>query len=535
MTFFDAGLILASTICVVGIVRRVAKWCVLSAEISAPTGFHPIRRVGLTLKAVIADILLLFRTLRTGPMRWLAHCLVLVGFMGLLLFHAMDGMVTSVLFPEYESTLDPWQFLRNLFGAITLIGLALMIFRRALNGRLRALTRFQDWAAILMVGSIVLSGFFLEASKIMSPAVFDDMVYDYYSGDDSELIALQAVWADKYGVVFPREIATTPELLETGMGLDEDSCTDCHSDTSSAFISRPLVSILHPIAPSMNRSRADVVFWYVHILFCLAALAMLPYGKFFHPISTPANMLARFGRRDDAQEKRPSPGLRSLGMDACNRCGECSLHCSVAPSFSVLGNDNILPSEKLVSLRRFAAGKLSGDALKAFAKGNRICTECLRCTDICSAGINLQDLWMNAKKSAGEAAPDSNTSVRAMSVRERGKIGGDALPPVSGLADNFESFHGCVQCTTCTSVCPVVAVSDDPSRDLDLLPQQIMNLLRMGLKNETLGARMVWSCTTCYKCQEHCPQNIRVADVLYELRNTVATRLRETDDNGGEG
>ena len=72
----------------------------------------------------------------------------------------------------------------------------------------------------------------------------------------------------------------------------------------------------------------------------------------------------------------------------------------------------------------------------------------------------------------------------------------------------------------------MVAVSDDPARDLDLLPQQIMNLLRMGLKAQTLGARMVWSCTTCYKCQEHCPQNVPVADVLYELRNLGAEVLR---------
>jgi heterodisulfide reductase subunit C len=99
-----------------------------------------------------------------------------------------------------------------------------------------------------------------------------------------------------------------------------------------------------------------------------------------------------------------------------------------------------------------------------------------------------------------------------------------------GLADNRESFWACVQCTTCTSVCPVVAVSEDPSRDLDLLPQQVMNLLRMGLKDETLGARMIWSCTTCYKCQEHCPQDIRVADVLYELRNTAAARLRQVEE-----
>jgi heterodisulfide reductase subunit C len=75
----------------------------------------------------------------------------------------------------------------------------------------------------------------------------------------------------------------------------------------------------------------------------------------------------------------------------------------------------------------------------------------------------------------------------------------------------------------------VVAVSEDPSRDLDLAPQQIMNLLRMGLKAQTLGARMVWSCTTCYKCQENCPQGVPVADILYELRQMGADILRKKE------
>lgn len=527
MTFLDVGLILASVVCVGGLFYRISRWngCPVGEDDAAAPGF--VRRSLFSLRALFVDVILLFRSLRTGPVRWGAHCLVLFGFMGLLLFHALDDTITARFFPAYEATLDPWFFLRNLFGFLVLIGLALMVFRRVRDGRLRLLTRFQDWAALFVVGGIILSGFVLESSKIVSPAVFDRMTDEFFYGEAIELTALKAFWAKEYGVVFPEGTRDTSDLVEQGAALNEDSCSGCHSDTASAFVSRPLATLLHPIVPAMNRSRADVVFWYLHILFCLVGLAALPFGKFLHPLATPANMLIRRGRRDGNPE--PSMVKRGLGMDACNRCGECSLHCSVAPSFSVLGNPNILPSEKLLSLRRFETGRLSGDALKAFAKGNRICTECLRCTDICSAGINLQDLWIDAKRSAGTAAPDSNTTVRTMSVAERGRIGGDSLPPVYGLADNAESFHGCVQCTTCTSVCPVVAVSDDPSRDLDLLPQQIMNLLRMGLKNETLGARMVWSCTTCYKCQEHCPQNIRVADVLYELRNTVATRLRETD------
>jgi len=529
MEFYDIGLTLAFIVFGAGVIRRASHWFCLRSSGSFSFTFAGAAR------ALIADVLLLFRTLRTSPLRWAAHCLVFFGFMGLLLFHAMDDTVTAAFFPNYEPTLDPWQFLRNLFGAITLVGLVLMVLRRVMQEKLRTLTRFQDWAALLVVGCIILSGFLLEASKIISPVVFDDMVYEYFVAEEGrDLTALKAYWTKEYGAVFPETLPMDADTLEHGRELDEESCADCHSNTASAFVSRPLSMLLTPIAPALDVSRAHEVFWSFHVLFCFIALAALPFGKFFHPISTPLNLLVRQGRRDGA----PMSGrARKVALDACTRCGECSLHCSVAPVFSVLGNENILPSEKLLSLRKHAAGEpLSDEVLKAFAEGSRICTECMRCTDICPSGINLQDLWLSSKAELAEAAPEPDRAVRGMSpdkwtsclVEAEGVK--DILPPVSGLADNAESFWACVQCTTCTSVCPVVAVSEDSTRDLDLAPQQIMNLLRMGLKDQAIGARMVWSCTTCYKCQEHCPQNIRVADVLYELRNTAAARLRAADN-----
>jgi heterodisulfide reductase subunit C/nitrate reductase gamma subunit len=530
MAFFDFGLILAFAICAAGLVRRVTRW-----RPSRPGGVATGIGAGVdpgsglfiaALKALVIDVLLLGRTVRTSPLRWLAHCLVFFGFIGLLLFHALDDTVAAYFFPAMEPTLDPWQFLRNLFGVMTLVGLALMVWRRLAVRGLRPVTRTQDWAALLVVGGIILSGFFLEASKMLSPAVFGRMTDDYFvMVEGRDMTALQAYWAEKNGVVFSMALPSDAATLDKGASLNADSCADCHADTRSAFISRPLATALGPLAQAMNTSRADRVFWYCHILFCLVGLAALPWGKLLHPLSTPANLLVRRGRRDGGVV-----GLRArfLGMDACTRCGECSLRCSVAPSFRVLGNPDILPSEKLASLKSFWSDvPPTGRALADFAQGSRICTLCLRCTDICPAGINLQELWLRSRPQAAQASPEPNAAVRNMGPARRVTAFErcELVPPVSGLADNAESFWACVQCTTCTSVCPVVAVSKDPAADLDLTPQQIMNLLRMGLKDQALGVRMVWSCVTCYKCQEHCPQNIRVADVLYELRNTAAVRM----------
>lgn len=533
MNFFDIGLIVALSICAVGIVCRISQWgrgrC--DKKTSIPVSVLPLFvRLSHGFKALVLDVLFLKRTGRTSALRWVAHSLVFFGFMGLLLFHALDDTITARFFPAYESTLDPWQFLRNLFGVMVLTGLCVMVYRRTRACKLKAVSRFQDWAALLLVGSIILSGFCLEASKIISPAVFDRMATEYFIPEDGrDVTALKTFWGHEYGVVFFERLPVNEDVLENGAMLNEDSCADCHSDTSSAFASRSLATFLSPLSPAMNRSGADRVFWYLHLVFCFIGLAALPFGKFLHPLTTPANLVVRRGRRDG--DTVPSPVLRGLGLDACTRCGECSLHCSVAPSHAVLGTMDILPSEKIVSLKRFwSEGSLTGAQLDDFAEGSRICTECLRCTDICPSGINLQDLWLSSKPQVAEKSPDPNHAIRLLEPAERAETyGGEFIPPISGLADNAESYWACVQCTTCTSVCPVVAVSEDPSRDLDLTPQQIMNLLRMGLKDQALGARMVWSCTTCYKCQEHCPQNLRVADVLYELRNTVAARKRKND------
>jgi succinate dehydrogenase/fumarate reductase-like Fe-S protein len=470
-------------------------------------------------------------------MRWAMHMLIFYGFMGLLLFHALDDQITLILFNDYQPTLNPWQWLRNLFGLMVLTGVLLGIWRRMHDTALRSQSRVQDWALLALVGTICLSGFFLETSKIISPAVFERMVEEYAGLDDKDHLALTTLWVREFGLVVPEQIGSDPAILEAGREIHEDSCAFCHSPMGSAFVSYPLARAMAPAAGFLNNARADRIFWYVHVLLCLAGLALLPFGKFFHILATPTNLVIREGRRESVNRVDTSGWQKiatGLGLDACTRCGECSLHCSVKPAFAMLGNTDILPAEKLLSLRKVTKGKsLDHHTMEALVEGSRICTRCMRCTNICPAGIDLQRLWIESTEGlqrAGRGGPNSDirkfppaTWAKAFSSQEAEITN---TPGGEGLADKRASFWACIQCTTCTSVCPVVAVSENPTRDLDLTPQQIMNLLRMGLKEETLAARMVWSCTTCYKCQEHCPQNIPVADILYELRNIASARLR---------
>lgn len=88
------------------------------------------------------------------------------------------------------------------------------------------------------------------------------------------------------------------------------------------------------------------------------------------------------------------------------------------------------------------------------------------------------------------------------------------------------TYSYCFACENCSTVCPVVGNYENPQQSLDLLPHQIMRSMGFGLKDLAMGSRMLWDCLTCYQCQEHCPQGVKVTDVLYELKNLAVKEAR---------
>ena len=528
MTFLETGLILSLAVCLAGLAWRVRGWFRSWPDRTAPgrSQASPTSATG-ALKALLLDVVLLGRTARQSPYRWVAHGLILLGFTYLLLFHALAGIVSENLFHNYLPTLDPWRSLRNLAGLMVLAGLLMAFLRRLSKPRLRRLSHLGDWALLLLLGAIILSGFFLEAGKIISPAVFERMVQEYWGSDDpAEIAALQVHWAREQGTVFGHNLADDAATLSLGAELSADNCLDCHGDLKTAFVSLRLARFMARAAPLLERLGAQKFLYYFHLSLCFLGLAALPWSKLVHPLTTPLNLMIRGGRQDSrAGRSVAGPVRRGLGSDACTHCGQCGLRCSVAPAHTVLGNPDILPSERLVTLKRFRNGKLSRPELERLNQGLRTCTECLRCTRICPSGIDLQEMWAAARPSQDQLSQEIRQKPALAWASEFKTVPGDGTAFTQGLVDRAEVYQACIQCTTCTSVCPVVALSRNPARELDLTPQQIVNLLRMGLKELALGTGMVWSCTTCYQCQEHCPRSIPVGDALGELRHTAQARL----------
>jgi heterodisulfide reductase subunit C len=548
MNFYTTAFYISLSVCTFGILCRISTWFFRHVRTEGRVSFltrmmesfggiisaFAIPDIFRIILKLLTDVLLQLHIFREDRLRWFMHMSICYGFLYLLLFHALDEQISLRFFTGYEPTLNPFMFLRNLAGFLVLMGIGIAVYRREKIHTLKKTNRKGDWAALLLLFLIMFSGFLLESFQILSPAIFDEMVEEYMRTEDPEEIsALRTYWARDFGVAFPEKPDTdNAELLEEGKGYHEESCSFCHVKPDAAFVSYPLSKIFRPIGHMPDTFRADRILWYIHILICFAGLAWLPFSKFFHIVSTPLSLLKE---RTEISGEIPleSETVRSLGMDACTHCGICSQYCSVAPAWQVLGNADILPSEKLASLKKLTSLLPFGKEKKisGFAEGSYICTECGRCTELCPSGINLQDLWQASKKELLRMRiTEPHRQIRKHTVSEWASLlkeKEEGRPEIHlNLTDRPETFRGCVQCTICTNVCPVVAASDDPQSDLDLTPQQIMNLMRLQMKDMALGARMVWDCTTCYMCQEHCPQGVRVADVLYELRNIASERMR---------
>jgi len=492
------------------------------------------RRILRLLAALLLDVLLLRKLFASEKLRWTGHLLVVVGFTLLLLMHALAPLVSAKLFPGYQPTLDPYFFLRDLFGAMILVGVGLLLSGRRADFPPRR--RLVDWAFVTLLVAVVVTGFLFAGYKIASPRAFYRMTEQFIgSSDPVKLEPLRAVWASEFGVAFgDLKRPIDPGLLERGREMQRDACAACHSKPASAFVSYPVARALAPVERALDAGRADVWLLALHVFACFLGLASLPFTRFFHVVAAPASLLVDAATRDRAVSSAGRAAQRALALDACVHCGICDANCSVAPVARHLNNAYLLPSHKLDATGALARGRLPRDEAGPAAEGAFQCTDCGRCTDRCPVGLDLADLWQAGRgdlAATGFPAPAQWVQARsALAWAESLEAGSAPQPPADAafapLSAEGRSVSRCVQCQTCTSVCPVVAHSvDDAEHGVDLTPQEVMNLLRLGLRDLALGSRMVWNCAGCYQCQENCPQGIRVADIMLELRALSVHRL----------
>ncbi len=570
--FYEISLYSSLVIFGFGIIYKVAGWFrhgLENGSEQARSGFRfnkALRglvrtlfsyKVFTLLKALLLEVALQTRTLKEDRFRWTMHLLIYVGFTVLLLMHALGNILTIHLFPEYYPSINPFLFIRDFMGILVLAGLGMAVYRRIALRKRYVRTRALDTYALAIVALVFISGFLLEGIKITSHTAYEQMVEDYSGTDDEkELAALESFWVKDYGVVSPNVRSPfTQETLTLGKEVHEDNCAACHSPQQWAFAGYTLAKLVRPVARPLDRVNTSAFLWYVHIFSSLFGLAYLPFSKMFHMIAAPINLLVN--AVTDPERSDPSSVLTRevLELDACTHCGTCSFRCSAAVAFKTLGNTNILPSERMISIKALTGGnKLTETDMRAVQEGIYLCTNCDRCTVVCPVGINLRELWFNVREiilQKGYPEPLSLSPYSFYRGLKKNRIAseryskpldaarkaltgkGEAVKAeILDLTDsNAEfrealsrstiesSFSYCFACENCTSVCPVVGNYDNPQEVLGLLPHQIMRSVGLGIKDMALNSMMLWDCVTCYQCQEHCPQGVPVTDILYELKN----------------
>jgi heterodisulfide reductase subunit C/nitrate reductase gamma subunit len=578
---FQIAFYVAFAVFLLGLIYRISSWfCLTFGE--REEALRPAHRILAALRGIVLtllsakfpllvrtfllEVLLQTRTLKESTLRWVMHICLFWGFMLLLLMHALERFISYPLFKAYSPTLNPFMFLRNFFGLMLLAGVVISLYRRFYLKIPRLQTNLTDKLSILLLAVVMGSGFLLEAVKVGSYREYQRMVEDYAAvADPEEKDALERFWVQEYGVVSPNpSVPGDREILAKGKEAHESYCASCHSRPQWAFLSYTLAKGLKPLAGPLDKARFPLFLWYIHFLACFVGLAYLPFGRLFHLFAGPVSLLANAVMDPVRSDPANLMTKRIVELDACTHCGSCTMRCYVGVWVEAMGSLQILPSEKLSPLRAFASGKgLSEAGIRGLQEGLLLCTNCHRCTDVCPVGIDLQELWFSARealfrrgvpemlmlsplslyrglrcediaeedygKPVEEVRQAMHKACRTLDmygpfidIRQTDKEFKRALK----LSDWGETFSTCYTCTTCTTACPIVANYIHTPGALGLTPHQIIHCAVIGLSDPIFRSKMLWSCLGCYQCQEACPQNVRVTDVFYQLKNMAMARMR---------
>ena len=93
---------------------------------------------------------------------------------------------------------------------------------------------------------------------------------------------------------------------------------------------------------------------------------------------------------------------------------------------------------------------------------------------------------------------------------------------LSRLQDEISDY--CYQCAKCTSGC-------EAHKLLELEPHKIVALLKRGLIDEMVNSDVIWTCMSCFKCRERCPQKVAPVEILFALKNMAVASGKQIPGN----
>jgi heterodisulfide reductase subunit C len=75
----------------------------------------------------------------------------------------------------------------------------------------------------------------------------------------------------------------------------------------------------------------------------------------------------------------------------------------------------------------------------------------------------------------------------------------------------------CFQCMKCTSGCTALKL-------LELKPHEITKLVNLGFVDELASSEIIWTCATCLKCIQRCPQKTSPYHIIVALQNLAVKK-----------
>lgn len=79
------------------------------------------------------------------------------------------------------------------------------------------------------------------------------------------------------------------------------------------------------------------------------------------------------------------------------------------------------------------------------------------------------------------------------------------------ITTEVKNLNRCYQCSMCSNGCPVAYA-------MDYHPNEIIYMVRLGLKEKVLHSKAIWLCVSCETCATRCPNEIEIVNLMDVLR-----------------
>jgi len=89
------------------------------------------------------------------------------------------------------------------------------------------------------------------------------------------------------------------------------------------------------------------------------------------------------------------------------------------------------------------------------------------------------------------------------------KVRNDRIKKVEEIS--CQSVYRCYQCGKCSAACPATP-------EMDMLPNQVIRYLQLGLDEKVFEANTPWICASCLQCMTVCPKGVDLARIMEAIR-----------------